>query len=193
MTDPSNGYDAIARAFTSRREQGKVGAGTVRAWAASVRPGGTVLDVGCGAGVPVSQALVDAGLKVHAFDASPALLAEYRARFPTANTQCAPVEESDFFRRTFDGIIAWGVMFLLTPEAQRKAIGRFADHLVPRGRLLFTAPEQVHEWADVMTGETSISLGAAEYSRLLAANGFALDTSQVDEGGNHYFLATKTG
>ena len=49
--DPSNGYEAVASEFMARREQAGIGAATVRAWARSLEPGISILDLGCGIGI----------------------------------------------------------------------------------------------------------------------------------------------
>jgi SAM-dependent methyltransferase len=103
------------------------------------------------------------------------------------------VEESLFFNRMFDGVVAWGLIFLLLPEAQRRLIQRIADMLVPGGRLLFTSCAGVEPlvWNDAMTGLESRSLGAAEYRRLLSDGGMRVTSEYEDEGQNHYFEAFK--
>lgn len=68
--DPSNGYEAAADAFMAGRGTSSVGVGTVRSWAQSLPRGSAVLDLGCGDGMPISQALLDAGLAVWGVDAS---------------------------------------------------------------------------------------------------------------------------
>ncbi len=42
-----------------------------------------------------------------------------------------------------------------------------------------------------MTGQESVSLGRAEYVAALEAFGFLCDGFRVDEGENHYYLATR--
>ncbi|MCX6603577.1 MAG: hypothetical protein NTV52_08285 [Acidobacteria bacterium] len=42
-----------------------------------------------------------------------------------------------------------------------------------------------------MTGLESASLGLDEYARELEAAGFELDGFRLDEGENHYYLATR--
>ena len=98
-----------------------------------------------------------------------------------------------FFGRMFDGVVAWGVIFLLLPEEQRRLIQRIADILVPGGRLLFTSCTEPLVWNDAMTGLESRSLGAAEYRRQLSAVGLSVISEYEDEGQNHYFDAFKTG
>ena len=95
----------------------------------------------------------------------------------------------------FDGVVAWGLVFLLPPEEQRRLIQRMADILVPEGRLLFTscAGTEPLVWNDAMTGLESRSLGAAEYRSQLAAVGLSVTSEYEDEGKNHYFDAVKRG
>ncbi|MBI2512720.1 MAG: class I SAM-dependent methyltransferase [Opitutae bacterium] len=187
--DRSNGYEAASGAFVSARSL--LGAAEVRAWARSLPRGGAVLDLGCGHGVPITQTLVEEGFAVHGIDASATLLAELRRRFPNVVTERRAVEESDFFSRTFDGIVACGLMFLLPPEAQTLLVRKVARALNPGGQFLFTAPRQACRWRDVLTGRQSISLGADAYRDLLRAEGLTFVGELQDEGGNLYYSAAK--
>jgi 2-polyprenyl-3-methyl-5-hydroxy-6-metoxy-1,4-benzoquinol methylase len=151
----------------------------------------TILDIGCGSGVPIAQALVDAGFTVCGIDASPSLIGAFRKRFPDMPAACEAAQDSAFFGRTFDAAIAIGLLFLLSPDDQRLVIQRIADALKPGGRLLFSAPREACEWQDLLTGRRSQSLGEAGYARLLAAAGLRLVGGRADAGGNHYFDAAK--
>ena len=189
MSDPSHGYEEFAETFMRRRHP-RIGLDLVRDWAREFPPGATVLELGCGHGV-VSQVLIEAGLALCAVDSSPTLLHSFRERFPAVKTECAAAEESTYFGRTFDGVVAVGLIFLLAAEAQVLVLTKAAEALKPGGKLLFTAPRQVCTWADDLTGRESRSLGAAEYERLLRGMGFEMGPGCVDEGENDYFFATK--
>ena len=192
MTDPSNGYEAIADEFVSGRGRSPIiGVATVRAWARDLPRGGTVLDVGCGTGVPISQTLIDRGLRVHGVDASPTMIAGFRARFPDLPSECAPAETSELLAGTYDGIVAWGLLFLLAPDAQAVVIRRVGEALADGGRLLFTAPREIGTWPDNLTRLTSYSLGWDAYLSLLREAGLTLTGSALDEGGNHYYFARR--
>jgi cyclopropane fatty-acyl-phospholipid synthase-like methyltransferase len=102
------------------------------------------------------------------------------------------VEESDFFGRTFDGVVAWGLFFLLGAEVQRRLLAKVAAVLPSGGRFLFTAPSQLCSWADIMTGRTSISLGYDAYRNALEAESVSLVGTHCDNAGNHYYFAQKT-
>jgi cyclopropane fatty-acyl-phospholipid synthase-like methyltransferase len=153
--------------------------------------GATILDLGCGTGIPISLALTERGLKVYGVDASASMTAEFRTNFPTAPVQCAAVEDSDFFGRTFDGVVAWGLFFLLSAEVQRKLIAKAAAVLPSGGRLLFTAPREPCSWLDAMTERPSISLGHDAYHAALDTEGMSLVGGYVDEGGNYHYSSLK--
>ena len=189
--DGANGYELGAQEFIVRRTESRIGVATVRSWAQGLPRGAAVLDLGCGHGVPISQVLMEEGCAVWGIDASPTLVSLFRTRFPGVDVECARVEDSQFFRRTFDGVVAWGLMFLLEPGTQPLVLEKISRALEQGGRLLFTAPEQVCEWVDVLTERLSVSLGAVAYRRVLDEVGMDLLEQTHDEGDNHYYLAVK--
>ena len=189
MPDNANGYEEFAHEFIQRRNR-RIGPAVVARWASQLAPGAEVLELGCGHGV-VSQALVDAGLNLYAVDASPTLLAAFRKRFPHVQTDCSPAEDSTFFERTFDAVIAWGLIFLVDETAQRNLLAKAASALRPGGKLLFTAPRQQCAWTDVMTRRPSWSLGREEYVSLLRALNLDVQPGEEDSGGNYYYYAHK--
>jgi SAM-dependent methyltransferase len=196
MASPDNltGYEDVAAEFIAGRGRNSsgVGASVVAEWSKTLPGEATVLDLGCGTGVPISQALIERGFKVHGVDASPTIVAAFRARFPGVPVECARVQESVFFARTFDGVVAWGLFFLLDAEVQYRLIKKIARVLRSGGKLLFTAPSQSGSLApDIMTGRPQFSLGYEEYRRALEAESMPLAGTHRDHGENHYYFAQK--
>jgi 2-polyprenyl-3-methyl-5-hydroxy-6-metoxy-1,4-benzoquinol methylase len=191
--DKSNGYEHHAETFIRCRSKGinGVGAPSVRHWARSLPPNATVLDIGCGIGLPISRTLVDEGLSVYGIDASLSMVQGFRQNFPNSPVACEAAEDSSFFDRQFDAIIAWGVLFLLPEETQGIVIRKMANVLSTGGKLLFTAPSQKMKWEDAITAIESISLGAERYKELMVASGLSLIEEFEDEGDNHYYHAEK--
>ncbi|MCF2503781.1 class I SAM-dependent methyltransferase [Dyadobacter sp. CY107] len=191
--DKTNGYETYAATFIRCRSQGidGVGAKSVRHWAKSLPSKATVLDIGCGTGLPISKAMVDEGLTVYGIDASSYMVQIFKQNFPNSTVACEAVENSSFFNRQFDAIIAWGIMFLLPEEIQEMVIQKLANALYHGGKLLFTAPSQKMKWNDAITEIESISLGADRYNELLGALGLSLIEEFEDEGENHYYHAEK--
>ncbi len=185
--DRSNGWEVVAHHFFDS----SIGVATVNSWASLLPAGSAVLDLGCGPGSLRSAVLNRAEFAVHAVDAAPSMVLAYQQRFPAARVACEAVEDTRFFGRLFDGALAWGLLFLLSPDTQRMTIPRIAAALRPGARFLFTAPAQLCTWADLSTGRPSHSLGAGEYGAVLADSHLSLVAQYEDEGQNHYYDAVK--
>jgi SAM-dependent methyltransferase len=194
--DLSNGYESISAEWLARRGNEKarstaIGVKEIRKWAKTLPRGGRVIDLGCGPGFPITVLLVEEGLQVFGIDAAPSFVEAFKHNLPGTPIVCESILESRFFDRTFDAVLSIGLMFLLKAEEQHCLMRRFADILVPGGRLLFTSTAKPHVWNDGMTGMESISLGAEEYRRRLSAVGLSVINEFEDEGENHYFEGLK--
>jgi len=192
--DRSSGYEAVSVEFLARRGNSStrstaIGVKEVRKWAKTLPRSGSVIDLGCGPGFPITVVLIEEGLHVFGVDAAPSFVAAFQRNLPGTPILCEAVQESRFFDRTFDAVLAIGLMFLLKAEDQHHLIHRFAETLVPGGRLLFTATAIPAIWNDAMTGLESISLGAVRYRELLRASGLSVAKEYEDVGENHYFDA----
>ena len=194
--DLSNGYESVSEEFLARRGNSKtrsiaIGVKEVRKWAKTLPSDSSVIDMGCGPGFPITVVLVEEGLQVFGVDAAPSFVAVFQRNLPGIPIACESVLESRYFERTFDAVLSIGLMFLLKAEEQHRLIRRFADILVPGGRLLFTSTAKPAVWNDAMTGVESVSLGAEEYRKLLGAAGISVAEEYEDVGENHYFDSFK--
>ena len=190
MIDRSNGWEAVASQLIALRSP-TIGVATLQKWIATLHVRGAVLELGCGGGIPVSEALVKAGFDVYAIDAAPSLVAAFRHRFPVAHVACETAEDSSFFDRTFDAAVAIGLLFLLPERKQRDVVRRVAGVLKAEGRFLFTAPVEAGTWPDGLTGRQSVSIGIDGYKGVIDDAGLTLVGEYLDEGGNHYFDTLK--
>ena len=191
IKDPSNGYEGIAQDYISYRSKSTIGVEAVRIWAHTLKSNATILDLGCGNGIPITKALVDDGYSLHGIDASQTLIESYRKNFPDLPAACEPVETSAFFNKRFDGVVAWGLIFLLSENDQIQLIHSVSKILITGGQFLFTSPEEVCTWTDNMTGLESRSLGAERYKGILYSAGLSFTGDYVDEGDNYYYYAQK--
>jgi SAM-dependent methyltransferase len=193
--DRSNGYEAVSEEFLagrgSKTRSTAIGVKEVRKWARILPHGSSVIDLGCGPGFPITAVLAEEGLHVLGVDVAPSFVAAFRSNLPGIPIVCESVLESRLFDRTFDAVLAWGLMFLLKAEDQHRLIQRFAEILVPGGHLLFTSPAKAVSWNDAMTGLESLSLGAEKYRKELDAIGISVANEYEDVGENHYFEAFK--
>jgi SAM-dependent methyltransferase len=189
IADPSHGWEDVAADFARLRSS--IGTQAVVDWSRCLPPGASILDIGCGTGMPVARALQDRGFAVHGLDPAPTLLAAFQNNLPGAPAACEPAETSNFFNRQFDAAIAIGLIFLLREASQIGLIGRVGRALRPGGHFLFTAPQQGCSWTDSLTGRPSRSLGETRYRQLLEGAGLVVVGGSVDEGGNHYLHARR--
>ena len=194
--DRSNGYEAVSKEFLAHRGSGgtrssAINVEEVRKWAKTLPRGGSVIDLGCGPGFPITVVLVEEGLQVFGVDAAPSFVAAFQQNLPGTPIICESVLESRLFDRTFDAVLSIGLMFLLKAEEQHRLIQRFSEILMPGGRLLFTSTAKPAVWNDAMTGLQSLSLGAEEYRKLLGAASISVVEEYEDVGKTHYFDAFK--
>src|SRR5262245_16871368 len=115
--DGSNGYEGMASIYVARPATRPlaghaIGAATVRAWAQAFPPGATVLDLGSGPGEPSTRILQEAGLSTYAVDASSAMVAAFRERFPGVSIEQNTVEASEFIHRWFRGVLVCSLVLL---------------------------------------------------------------------------------
>jgi SAM-dependent methyltransferase len=185
-------WERVAGELIASRRSSRIGEGSIRQWGLSLPGPATVLDLGCGSGVPVSQVLIEQGHSLYGIDSAPSLIATYRQQFPLATVACESVTTSTFFGRQFDGVVAIGLMFLLEPYTQRALIKKVGSSLLSEGRFLFTCPWQVCSWQDSLTGRRSQSLGTDAYVEALAVAGMTFVAGHADEGENWHIEAVRT-
>lgn len=137
--------------------------------------GGTILDLGCGAGLPIAGYFISQGYGVTGVDTSEPLLALSRSRYPAQEWIAADMRTLDL-DRSFAGIIAWDSFFHLTPDDQQAMFPVFARHAGPRAPLMFTSGPQHGSVLGEMEGEPLYhgSLDPEEYRSLLEETGFEL-------------------
>lgn len=129
-------YERNSGRFDSDRRK----AFTERAWLDRfIQPlpkGGRILDLGCGAGDPVSRHLIDRGFMVSGVDVSAKMVGLCRTRFPRQrwiNADMRRVAMDGFY----DGVLAWDSLFHLTGDEQAAMIERIGAWMAPNGRGLF--------------------------------------------------------
>ncbi|OZC02375.1 class I SAM-dependent methyltransferase [Rubricoccus marinus] len=185
-------YDEIA-GWYARVRDANVGAVDVLSFARRLPPEARVLDLGCGDGVPVSQLLLREGFEVIGLDSSAEMIARFRARFPDVTVRRERAQEATFAAGAFNGVVAWGMLFHLSPEDQRATIEKVSGWLASGGRFLFTSGGEAGEIEGEMDGVRFryISLGVDGYREALERTGMHLEREYRDAWDNHVYLAVK--
>jgi len=145
----------------------------------------TILDLGCGGGVPVARALLAQGFQVTGIDSSPTLISLCSTRMPDQEWIIADMRSLNLGRR-FDGILAWDSFFHLGHDDQRRMFSVFAAHAATGAILMFNAGSSHGEVVGSYRGDPlyHASLDAVEYRRLLGSVGFEIVDHSVNDPEN---------
>lgn len=163
---------------------------------AALAAGASVLDLGCGSGVPVARHMVVEGLHVTGVDSSPTLVSLCRERLPAQEWLVADMRSLALHRR-FDGILAWDSFFHLRPADQRRMFSVFARHAAPSAVLMFNTGPAHGEAIGEYRGEPlyHASLSGDEYRRMLHGIDFTVIAHAVEDwqtgGGRTAWIARR--
>ncbi len=186
-------YDLIADWYAADRNE-DIGVPEVTALAATLPPRATVLDVGCGNGMPLTRTLLTAGCTVVGVDSSERMLEHFRSNFPNTRAVCSTIQACELEAATFDGAVAWGVLFHLPHKEQAKAVARIAGSLKAGGLFLFTSGDVDGDKEGLpMNGVPFhyFSFSVENYRALLAKHALTLIDVHTDRAANTYYLARK--
>ncbi|HAJ76298.1 MAG TPA: SAM-dependent methyltransferase [Gammaproteobacteria bacterium] len=165
-------YERNAHGWDERRPRSLIEKPWLDKLLNSMAPGSSVLDVGCGAGEPISRYVLKRGFSLTGVDSSPKMIEICKTRFPDQSWIVMDMRELSLGER-FAAIIAWDSFFHLSPDEQRQVLQRFLTHLDSRGALLLTVGHESGEVLGVVEGEDVYhsSLEPQEYEHILRSRG----------------------
>jgi SAM-dependent methyltransferase len=193
------GYDAAS----IRYDEWSGGETKYAAWlselADRVPAGGSVLDLGCGSGLPVARDLAAAGCRVTGVDISEVQIRRARALVPAAAFLQADISAVDFDFESFDAVVSFFALIHLPLEDQPPLLRRIAGWLRPGG--LFVATTGYWAWTGYE--ENWLDGGApmwwshadvATYRSWIDQAGLLIDREEFvpeDDGGHALFWASR--
>lgn len=155
----------------------------IDAFAAPLRPGARVLDLGCGAGLPSTRWLAER-FAVTGVDISAGQVEAARRLVPEAAFVHADLLEVDFPGESFEGVTALYSIPHVPREEHGALFGRIARWLMPGGRFLAVlASSDSPDWIGDWLGRPMFFSGydAATNRRLLLQAGFDLLVDEIVE------------
>jgi len=141
-----NGYDKIAKEYQAdryvfdNREELKI-------FVSLLPKNAMVLDVGCGAGVPVAKILIESGFEVTGIDFSKGMLKLARENVPKAKLIKEDIATLGFTKDSFDGLVAFYSIIHVPREKHRALFQSFYRVLKPNGVMLISMGSD--EWEAV--------------------------------------------
>ena len=116
--------------------------------------GSSLLDLGCGTGRPISEYVLSEGYNLTGVDQAENLLAIARERMPQATWIESSIEDFNSTLK-FNAIICWDALFHIDRSRHEKIFAKFAQMLLPEGRLMLTCGGSEHPaFTDTMFNQT---------------------------------------
>lgn len=183
-------YDGIADEFEAARD----GFGERRFVDALIAPlpvPATVLDLGCGTGVPIARYLLESGHRVTGVDLSSEMLRRARRHVPDARLVRGDLRSVRFRPGSFHAIVAWDSVFHVPRSEHETIYRRCRSWLRPEGRLLLSCGGSRWEGTSTMFGEEFFYSGhsPATARSLLERVGFRVDRWEVDDPSSRGHIA----
>lgn len=159
-------------------------------------PRGQLLDLGCGAGVPISQSFAHAGWDLVGVDICPQMLALAGREVPSMLRVQGEMQRVQFAPECFDAVTAVYSLFHVPCDEQPLLFESIARWLRPGGRLFFTyatadytGQAEFEGWIEFMG--TRLFYGHTSIDRLrsqLAQAGLEVEAQQQPLIGGERFL-----
>jgi ubiquinone/menaquinone biosynthesis C-methylase UbiE len=188
------GYDRIAEEYQADRH-GFDHVKELEEFASLLPKNAKVLDVGCGAGVPVAKFLVDSGFEVVGVDFSENMLRLARKNMPQISLIRKDMTKLDFADNSFDGLTAFYSIIHVPREKHSLLFKSFNRILKPNGIMLACmGPDEWEATEDYYDTKMFWSQYSPEKSlRLVKDTGFEVIFDKVLERGKerHYWIMAR--
>jgi cyclopropane fatty-acyl-phospholipid synthase-like methyltransferase len=148
------GYDCIADTYLERFGRSSVRTAKLAELIEQLPADASVLDLGCGAGIPVARELVRLGFDVTGVDASEGQIERARRNVPQARFVQADMATVQFSPETFDAVSAFYSVTHLPRSEHAILIRRVAKWLRPGGRFLASYGAAEGDWSEEWLGTT---------------------------------------
>jgi cyclopropane fatty-acyl-phospholipid synthase-like methyltransferase len=148
------GYDRIADSYLERFGRSSVRAAKLAELIEQLPAGASILDLGCGAGIPAAHELVMLGFNVTGVDASSGQIARARRNVSRARFIQADMAAVQFAPESFDAVAAFYSVTHLPKSEHGVLIGRIAKWLRPGGRFLANFGAVEGDWSEEWLGTT---------------------------------------
>jgi cyclopropane fatty-acyl-phospholipid synthase-like methyltransferase len=183
----AHGYDVIVGTYLARHGQSIVRDRWLQETMARLPDAARVLDLGCGAGVPVAHRLAGCGFDVVGVDGSAEQIKLARRNVPEAEFIHADMTAVTFPPRSFDAVAAFYSITHVPREEHATLLRRVVDWLKPNGFFIASlGSEECADWVGEWLG-TEIFFShydAGTYERLVREAGFHIECAALVDQDN---------
>ncbi len=188
------GYNRIATEYYSDRDLLK-NEKEIEEFISHLPEGGTVLDIGCGGGVPVLRTLVDKGYNAKGIDFSQGMLDVAKENVPEAELILGDITKTDLEPESLDGIISTYAFIHIFRTQHPLLYMKIYSWLKPGGIMLVSTAqtewEEVHDYFGVPMAWSHPA--ARESFQLVHKAGFEIIFDRLVTTGDetHYWILAK--
>jgi ubiquinone/menaquinone biosynthesis C-methylase UbiE len=189
------GYNEIAWKYQAKRhvfDHTK----ELKKFTALLQKSASIIDVGCGAGVPVTRFLVDSGFRVVGIDFSEKMLRLARKNVPQAKFIRKDMTRLDFADNSFDGLTAFYSIIHVPREKHASLFKTFNRILKPNGIMIVCMGPD--EW-EATENYYGVKMFWSQYSpekslQLVKIAGFDVIFDRILERGKekHYWILARS-
>jgi trans-aconitate methyltransferase len=169
-------YEQLGKKYLVHRQSLKSDA-YVRLLLKQLSKNSSILDIGCGAGVPVDDIIVKAGHEVTGIDLSPSLIKEARKLVPEASYFIGDMQHLKLNEYSVDAVVCLYALFHIPRSEHSRMIKIFASYLPINGWMLISMGDRAYEGEHEMYGVASYSSqwGSLENRGLIKAAGLRIE------------------
>lgn len=179
-----DGYDKIAQIYLASRDRLKSGK-YIQQLLKYLPKQSTILDLGCGAGIPVDDILLKAGHEVIGIDISSEQIKLARKNCPHGQFLVGDIFDLDKNEYEVDAVISFYTIFHIPRESHGKWLKIISTYLKKGGLLLLTMGDREFEGEHELHGTKmwSSQYGTAKNKSLVESAGFKIVSSEIDNSG----------
>ena len=176
-----DGYDQVAELYADERRQQKVHP-RLTELLARIGPGGRVLDVGCGAGVPISSLVAEKGNLVIGVDISPRQIELAKTNVPNGEFMVRDMLDLQQGEFEVDAVVSFYAIFHTARESHAALLRVFASFLSAGGRLLVTMGAEEWEGGEDFFGAPMwwSHYGPKKNRQIVEASEFEVISDEID-------------
>lgn len=131
------GYDVVSEKYIKQRDQ-FAEKNYLEKFTKLLSSGQTILDVGCGAGLPVDKFLIDKGFTVNGIDISEKQIELARKNVPQAFYEVKDMSALKEYEYCVSGIVSFYAIFHIPREQHASLFKKFASFMPKGGFLMVT-------------------------------------------------------
>lgn len=177
-------YNKIAATYLANRDRLKSGK-YVQQLLRYLPKKSTVLDLGCGAGVPVDDILLKAGHSVIGIDNSVEQIKLARKNCKEGDFLVGDITELKEKEYQVEAVVSFYTIFHTPRDSQAKTFKIISTYLKKGGMLLVTMGDREFEGTHLLHGSPmwSSQYGTTKNRQLIEAAGFKILTEEIDVSG----------